>query len=92
MTALCDQTGAERRFSQDWRQGVLRITSQAPRGGVKIDDCFEGELMIGDTIVNDMESKDRDIAIVFQNYALYPHMTVAKTHAGSWTLRYESGR
>ena len=35
-----------------------------------------GELRIGDTVVNDVEPKDRDIAMVFQNYALYPHMTV----------------
>jgi multiple sugar transport system ATP-binding protein len=35
-----------------------------------------GKLMIGDKIVNDVEPKDRDIAMVFQNYALYPHMTV----------------
>jgi len=35
-----------------------------------------GKLMIGDRIVNDVQPKDRDIAMVFQNYALYPHMTV----------------
>ena len=37
-----------------------------------------GEISIGDRVVNDLEPKDRDIAMVFQNYALYPHMTVAK--------------
>jgi multiple sugar transport system ATP-binding protein len=37
-----------------------------------------GEVSIGDRVVNDLEPKDRDIAMVFQNYALYPHMTVAK--------------
>ncbi|WP_417526261.1 ABC transporter ATP-binding protein [Marinovum sp.] len=36
-----------------------------------------GEIVIGDTVVNDLEPKQRDIAMVFQNYALYPHMTVA---------------
>ncbi|MFT6392967.1 MAG: multiple sugar transport system ATP-binding protein, partial [Ilumatobacter sp.] len=35
-----------------------------------------GQMMIGDKVVNDVEPKDRDIAMVFQNYALYPHMTV----------------
>ena len=35
-----------------------------------------GEMLIGDRVVNDVEPKDRDIAMVFQNYALYPHMTV----------------
>ncbi|HCO53756.1 MAG TPA: sugar ABC transporter ATP-binding protein, partial [Pelagibacterium sp.] len=36
-----------------------------------------GTIEIGDSVVNDLEPKDRDIAMVFQNYALYPHMTVA---------------
>jgi sn-glycerol 3-phosphate transport system ATP-binding protein len=35
-----------------------------------------GEIAIGDRVVNDLEPKDRDIAMVFQNYALYPHMSV----------------
>ena len=35
-----------------------------------------GQMRIGDRVVNDVEPKDRDIAMVFQNYALYPHMTV----------------
>ena len=41
-----------------------------------LEDITAGELRIGDRVVNDMEPKDRDIAMVFQNYALYPHMTV----------------
>ena len=41
-----------------------------------IEEITAGDLFIGDTLVNDMEPKDRDIAMVFQNYALYPHMTV----------------
>ena len=41
-----------------------------------LEEATSGELIIGDTIVNDVPSKDRDIAMVFQNYALYPHMTV----------------
>jgi multiple sugar transport system ATP-binding protein len=41
-----------------------------------LEDISEGELKIGDEIVNDKAPKDRDIAMVFQNYALYPHMTV----------------
>ena len=39
-----------------------------------LEEITEGELHIGDVIVNDMAPKDRDIAMVFQNYALYPHM------------------
>src|SRR6059058_1348991 len=41
-----------------------------------IEDISDGELRIGDDVVNDRAPKDRDIAMVFQNYALYPHMTV----------------
>ena len=41
-----------------------------------LEEISSGKLMIGDRIVNDMPPKDRDIAMVFQNYALYPHMTV----------------
>ncbi|HEU5082765.1 MAG TPA: sn-glycerol-3-phosphate ABC transporter ATP-binding protein UgpC [Acidimicrobiales bacterium] len=41
-----------------------------------LETVTEGELRIGDTVVNDVEAKERDIAMVFQSYALYPHMTV----------------
>src|SRR3989440_12684060 len=41
-----------------------------------LEDITDGELKIGDQVVNDRAPKDRDIAMVFQNYALYPHMTV----------------
>jgi multiple sugar transport system ATP-binding protein len=41
-----------------------------------LEDISEGEMLIGDEVVNDLAPKDRDIAMVFQNYALYPHMTV----------------
>jgi multiple sugar transport system ATP-binding protein len=41
-----------------------------------LEDITDGEIMIGGDVVNDVPPKDRDIAMVFQNYALYPHMTV----------------
>ena len=41
-----------------------------------LEDITEGELKIGGEVVNGLQPKDRDIAMVFQNYALYPHMTV----------------
>jgi multiple sugar transport system ATP-binding protein len=41
-----------------------------------LEDITDGELRIGDQVVNEMAPKDRDIAMVFQNYALYPHMSV----------------
>ena len=52
-----------------------------------LEDISEGELYIGDTLVNDVAPKDRDIAMVFQNYALYPHMTVFNNMAFGLTLR-----
>src|SRR3954470_14681377 len=41
-----------------------------------LEPITDGELKIGDEVVNELEPKDRDIAMVFQNYALYPHMSV----------------
>jgi multiple sugar transport system ATP-binding protein len=46
-----------------------------------LEDITEGELRIGDRVVNALAPKDRDIAMVFQNYALYPHMTVRENMA-----------
>lgn len=52
-----------------------------------LEDISKGELYIGDRLVNDVPPKDRDIAMVFQNYALYPHMTVYKNMAFGLELR-----
>ncbi len=52
-----------------------------------LEDISAGELKIGEQVVNDMEPKDRDIAMVFQNYALYPHMTVYDNIAFGLRLR-----
>ena len=52
-----------------------------------LEDISSGELKIGDKVVNDVEPKDRDIAMVFQNYALYPHMTVYDNMAFGLKLR-----
>src|SRR5437899_2173382 len=41
-----------------------------------LEEATEGEISIGDRVVNNVDPKDRDIAMVFQNYALYPHMSV----------------
>ena len=53
-----------------------------------LEDISEGELWIGDRMVNDMPPKERDIAMVFQNYALYPHMTVYDNIAFALKLRH----
>lgn len=52
-----------------------------------LEEITEGELWIGDKLVNNMAPKDRDIAMVFQNYALYPHMTVYDNMAFSLKLK-----
>ena len=52
-----------------------------------LEEISSGELYIGDRLVNDVEPKDRDIAMVFQNYALYPHMTVYDNMAFGLKLR-----
>ena len=52
-----------------------------------LEDISSGELWIGDKLVNDVEPKDRDIAMVFQNYALYPHMSVYDNMAFGLKLR-----
>ena len=55
-----------------------------------LEEITEGELFIGDRLVNDVAPKDRDIAMVFQNYALYPHMTVFENMAFGLKLRKTS--
>jgi len=52
--------------------------STALRMVAGLEEITDGVMRIGDTVVNDLPPKDRDIAMVFQNYALYPHMTVAQ--------------
>src|SRR3954470_18655178 len=52
-----------------------------------LEDITEGNLRIGGEVVNDRAPKDRDIAMVFQNYALYPHMTVRNNMGFALKLR-----
>jgi multiple sugar transport system ATP-binding protein len=52
-----------------------------------LEDVTDGEVVIGDRIVTDLAPKDRDVAMVFQNYALYPHMTVAQNIAIGLKIR-----
>src|SRR5574344_903505 len=54
-----------------------------------LENITAGQLYIDDVLVNDMDSKDRDIAMVFQNYALYPHMTVYQNMGFGLKLRKE---
>ncbi|HET9444466.1 MAG TPA: sn-glycerol-3-phosphate ABC transporter ATP-binding protein UgpC [Acidimicrobiales bacterium] len=53
-----------------------------------LEDVTSGTIRIGDRVVNDLLPKDRDIAMVFQNYALYPHMTVAQNIGFGLKLRH----
>jgi multiple sugar transport system ATP-binding protein len=52
-----------------------------------LEELTEGDIYIGDLKVNDVPPKDRDIAMVFQNYALYPHMSVYKNMSFGLRLR-----
>ena len=52
-----------------------------------LEEITAGQITIGDTVVNDVPPKDRDIAMVFQNYALYPHMDVYNNMAFGLKLR-----
>jgi multiple sugar transport system ATP-binding protein len=81
-----DGTEAVRRITLDIADGEFMILvgpsgcgkSTALRMIAGLEDITEGELRIGGELVNDRAPKDRDIAMVFQNYALYPHMTVRR--------------
>ncbi|HET9351730.1 MAG TPA: ATP-binding cassette domain-containing protein, partial [Burkholderiales bacterium] len=57
-----------------------------------LEDITAGTIAIDGRVVNDLDSKDRDIAMVFQSYALYPHMTVRENMGFSLRLRKESVR
>ncbi len=52
-----------------------------------LEEISEGTLKIGDRVVNDLAPKDRDVAMVFQSYALYPHMSVRDNLAFGLKLR-----
>jgi multiple sugar transport system ATP-binding protein len=56
-----------------------------------LEEITHGKIWIGDRLVNDVPPKDRDIAMVFQNYALYPHMTVFENMAFGLKLRHYPG-
>ena len=55
-----------------------------------LEEISSGDILIGDRVVNSVPPKDRDIAMVFQNYALYPHMTVAQNMGFSLKLAGQS--
>jgi multiple sugar transport system ATP-binding protein len=57
-----------------------------------LEDVSEGEIYIGDRLVNEVDPRDRDIAMVFQNYALYPHMNVFQNMAFGLRLHHIAKR
>jgi multiple sugar transport system ATP-binding protein len=79
-----DGTEAVKKMNLEIKDGEFMILvgpsgcgkSTALRMIAGLEDISEGELSIGDKVVNNLSPRDRDIAMVFQNYALYPHMTV----------------
>ena len=82
-------------LSLDIRDGEFMVlvgpsgcgTSTAPRMIAGLEHITRGTVQIGDQVVNDLPAKDRDIAMVFQNYALYPQMTVAQNMAFGLRMR-----
>src|SRR6202161_2919350 len=62
--------------------------STALRSIAGLEEITGGTIQIGDRVVNDLPPKDRDIAMVLQKYALYPHMTVADNMAFGLKLRH----
>ena len=66
--------------------------STALRAIAGLEEITAGTISIGSRIVNDLPPKDRDIAMVFQNYALYPHMTVEENLAFGLKLRHTPRR
>ena len=62
--------------------------STALRSIAGLEEITGGTISIGERVVNDLPPKDRDIAMVFQNYALYPHMTVEENLAFGLKLRH----
>jgi multiple sugar transport system ATP-binding protein len=90
-----DGTEAVRSFDLEVPDGSLMVLV-GPSGCGKttvlrmvagLEDATEGLIRIGDKVVNDVKPKDRDLAMVFQNYALYPHMTVYDNMAFGLKLR-----
>src|SRR5215211_6872080 len=61
--------------------------STAMRMVAGLEEISDGRIIIGDRVVNDLPPKDRDVAMVFQSYALYPHMTVRDNLAYPLKLR-----
>src|SRR4026208_727627 len=90
-----DGTRAVHDFDLDIGDGELMVLvgpsgcgkTTALRMLAGLEEISEGEIRIGDVVVNDLTPKDRDIAMVFQSYALYPHMTVEQNLAFGLKLR-----
>src|SRR4051812_27151878 len=90
-----DGTHAVSELSLDVEDGEL-VVFVGPSGCGKtsalrmiagLEDITGGEVRLGDTVVNDLPPKDRDIAMVFQNYALYPHMSAYDNMAFGLKMR-----
>ncbi|HEV3478764.1 MAG TPA: sn-glycerol-3-phosphate ABC transporter ATP-binding protein UgpC [Gaiellaceae bacterium] len=92
-----DGTKAVRDFTLQTEDGEFMVLvgpsgcgkTTALRMVAGLEDISEGKIKIGDRIVNDVPSRDRDIAMVFQSYALYPHLSVYDNIAFSLRLRKE---
>ena len=90
-----DGTDAVRRIDLDIEENEFLVLvgpsgcgkSTTLRMVAGLEDVTSGEILIGDRVVNDVAPKDRDVAMVFQNYALYPHMNVFQNMSFGLRLR-----
>jgi len=81
---FADGTRAVRDFNLEVQDGEFMVfvgpsgcgKTTALRMVAGLEDVTEGEIVLGETVINDLDPQRRDVAMVFQNYALYPHMTV----------------
>ena len=96
VTKVFDNVEAVRDLSLDVREGEFMVLvgpsgcgkTTALRMVAGLEDITSGEILIGDRVVNDVDPRGRDVAMVFQNYALYPHMTVFENIAFGLRARH----
>jgi multiple sugar transport system ATP-binding protein len=96
VTKVYDGVTALRNFSLEVATGEFMVLvgpsgcgkTTALRMVAGLEDITEGEISIGDRVVNDLDPRRRDVAMVFQNYALYPHMTVFENIAFGLRARH----
>ena len=96
VTKLYDAVAAVKDFSLEVENGEFMVLvgpsgcgkTTALRMVAGLEEITSGAILIGDRVVNDVDPRGRDVAMVFQNYALYPHMTVFENIAFGLRVRH----